>query len=106
MKTSIKKATKLVVEISTRELFVNYNSSIVDVLWDHDRPDFDEPLAEPLDNIFRENDDAIRRLFREGSTMMLLGNEFSELDKHDVIEVVVTKRDGTTFVVANEDVNY
>jgi hypothetical protein len=106
MKTSVKKASKLVVEITTRELFTNYNASIVDVIWDQDHPDFDDLLAEPLESILREDEHYIRRLFSSGSTMMLLSNAFSELDKHDVIEVIVTKRDGSTFTVANEDVNY
>jgi hypothetical protein len=106
MKTSTKRASKLIVEITTQELFRNYGSSTLDVLWDHDRPDFEEILSDPLQSIYREDADAIRRLFKDGFTMMLLGNAFSELDKHDVVEVIVTVRGGGTFTVANDDVQY
>ena len=106
MKTSTKKVAKLVIEITTRELFHNYAQSTIDVAWESHVSDVDDRLADPLKVIHEEDPDSIARLFREGNTFMLLGEAAGMLDKYDVVEVIVTKRGGTTFVVDHNDINY
>lgn len=105
MKTSTRKAVKAIVEITTQELFNNWAASTVDVLWDKHHEDITEVLADPLEAIHREYEEDIRKLFKD-STPMLLGKAFEDVEKADCCEVIITKRDGTTFIVTTEDMDY
>jgi hypothetical protein len=102
-------AEKITVTISRQQLWKNFIESWRDLAWDDyngtsDVKDVADVLlnGEPLDKNFL----AIRRLFRDGWTVMLLGNAMSVLDNgRDIIrEIVVTDGEDESVIIRHEDI--
>ena len=102
-------AEKVTVTISRQQLWNNFIECWRDIAWDNyvctqSVKDVASVLLnrKPLDKDFL----AIRKLFRDGWTVMLLGNAMSVLDNgRDILrEVVVTDGENNSVTIRHEDI--
>ena len=112
-------ATKVTVTISRRQLWNNFVESWRDIAWDnYEGVDVLKEVADVLLNgePIKKNWQAVRKLFRDGYTVMLLGDAMTHLDvpnQSDNIlrKVVITDTDDNGAVagelwVFHEDINF
>src|SRR5574343_515113 len=110
MKNTTTTIQKLIISITLKELANNALASCGDALSQVVGEDPDsaqrqlDALHDMLLSIVRRDLRKLRGCFRDGFTMMLLGKQFEELEKHEVAEVrVFDKEDGEhLFTVPNE----
>ena len=101
-------ATKITIIITRRQLWSNYLESWTDVAWDgYNGIDSLKQVADALVKNPELDIVALRRLFRNGETFMLMGDAMSLLDvprgTNLLREIVVTDND-KQYVVCHSDI--
>lgn len=91
--------------VTTKEMLATYLDYIKDAVWDEDdvtgKIEFTEDV---MTSILSEKEEYITKLFRDGATVFLIP-DFND-EGLDYITIEVTRVDGTTFKIKNEDINW
>ena len=126
MKITSKKVQKTIIEISTQEILKNVRACVDDLIWD-DRPreidnptgarDSREQMKNHCDFLYEANvalvmgdGDKIRSIFKDGSTMFMLGEAFKVVEdcttNHLPVEVIVTDHFDRKHIVSEEHLEF
>ena len=106
-------AKKVSVTITRRQLWDNYVDCWRDIAWDG------EPMIDSLKNVhsvlvtdYELNRNDLRKLFRSGDTVMLMGDAMQFLDNGvDILREIIVVDDGVsdtpkTIRIRHEDINF
>jgi hypothetical protein len=106
---SSKTVKKVTVTITRRQLWDNYVNWWKDIAWDG------EPMIDSLKNVhsvlvtdFELNFVDLRKLFRSGETVMLMGDAMQFLDNREDIlrEIIVVDDGGKNVTIRHEDISF
>ena len=106
------KTTKIqVTETELRKSFYsNYMDLLIDTMKEEDPEYFESEINRLSDAISSTHKSGFTHLFKDGYTMMILGpDEFDIVEswkEGDVIELVITKADGSVEVVTHDQMSY
>ena len=97
--------TQRTFHVTTKEMLSCYLDFIKSNIWDDDdvtgKIEFTEDV---MTSILSEKEEYITKLFRDGATVFLIP-DFND-EGLDYITIEVTRVDGTTFKIKNEDINW
>ena len=97
--------TQRTFNVTTKEMLSCYLDFIKSNIWDDDdvtgKIEFTEDV---MTSILSEKEEYITKLFRDGATVFLIP-DFND-EGLDYITIEVTRVDGTTFKIKNEDINW
>ena len=97
--------TQRTFNVTTKEMLSCYLDFIKSNIWDEDdvtgKIEFTEDV---MTSILSEKEEYITKLFRDGATVFLIP-DFND-EGLDYISIEVTRVDGTTFKIKNEDINW
>lgn len=110
MKTVSKRATKLIIEVTTRELYDAFHACSLDIVWGEqcgrERHNSAARMLAGLERLIDEGEENIRAMFRDGDTYLLVPGATGELENHDCVEIKVTRSDKTSFLIENADIQF
>jgi hypothetical protein len=122
MKIITKRITNTVIEATTQELLNNFRASVNDMIHDFRPRDLEKDPYEGIKEVQRQMSllsevtidllffrrDAIQGHFKEGLTMMLLGEGFSALDKADKrpVSLKLTNELGQVMIIQSTEMDY
>ena len=100
---------KVTITITRKQMWNNFVDSWKDCVWDTPTDNFslNEVNRVLLTNSTNYNVMSVRRLFRMGLTMMLMGNAMDHIDsgESNLIEIIVVDGDNK-IIVRHEDISY
>lgn len=105
-------ATKALITVTTKELLHATFSSNLDIIWDSRKDENGASSTliggffDDINPILREDEKDITALFKSGKTFILIPSAMSIIDSCDYAEIIVTRSNGTSFVIRDADIEY
>ena len=97
---------KYTLTISTKELVSNYMDSIKNIWWDSNDELPASSFTDDLYDLMNQSVDGIRRMFREGSTNLMITDMFSLEDSDEQEIRIVDAKGKLLLVLVNKEIQY